>query len=125
MAPCEPTRVTSKRGLLAAMSVTAVLAAVIAVLTLTQLLGPQSGVPGSDKAHHLLAFAALAFPLSAARPRLAPWVVLGAVSYGGLVEIIQPYAGRHAEWGDLVADAGGAILGSVAGAAAGLWRRSG
>ncbi len=116
---------TSQRGFLAAMLVTAVLAAVIAVLTLTQLLGPQSGVPGSDKAHHLLAFAALAFPLAVARPRLAPWVVLGVVGYGGLIEIIQPYAGRQAEWGDLVADTGGAILGSVAGVAAGLWRRRG
>ena len=110
---------------LVAISVTAVLAAVIAVLTLAQLPVHQNGVPGSDKLHHLLAFAALAFPLSAARPRLAPWVVLGVVGYGGLIEIIQPYTGRQAEWGDLVADAGGALLGSVAGAAAGLWRRSG
>ena len=119
-------RFAVRRGYpLVAISVSAVLAAVIAVLTLTQLPVPQSGVPGSDKAHHLLAFAALAFPLSAARPRLAPWVVLGVVAYGGLIEVIQPYTGRHGEWGDLVADAGGAILGSVAGAAAGLWRRSG
>ena len=118
-------RFALRRGFpLVAISVTAVLAAVIAVLTLAQLPVHQNGVPGSDKVHHLLAFAALAFPLSAARPRLAPWVVLGVVAYGALIEIIQPYTGRHAEWGDLVADAGGAILGSVAGAAAGLWRRS-
>ena len=115
-----------RRGFpLVAISVSAVLAAVIAVLTLTQLPSPQIGVPGSDKVHHLLAFAALAFPLSAARPRLAPWVVLGVVGYGGLIEIIQPYTGRQAEWGDLIADAGGAILGSLLGAVTGLWRTRG
>jgi VanZ family protein len=110
---------------LLAISVSAVLAAVIAVLTLTQLPSPQIRVPGSDKVHHLLAFAALAFPLSAARPRLAPWVVLGVVAYGGIIEIIQPYTGRQAEWGDLVADAGGAILGSLLGVLIGLWRTRG
>lgn len=107
-----------------AMFATAALASVIAALTLLHP-GAGIGVPGSDKLQHLLAFAALAFPLSVARPRLAPWVVLGVVGYGGLIDIFQPYAGREADWGDLVADAGGAILGSVAGAAAVLWRRRG
>lgn len=116
----------SRRGtLLVAISATAVLASVIAVFTIAPLPDPQIGVPGSDKVHHLLAFAALAFPLSVARPRLAPWVVLGVVVYGGLIEIIQPHVGRQAEWGDLLADAAGAILGSAAGAASGLWRKRG
>lgn len=100
--------------------VTAILAAVIAALTLGPV--PETGAPGSDKAHHLMAFAALAFPLPAVRPRLAPWVVLGVICYGGFIELIQPSLGRQAELGDLAADAAGAVLGAAAGVALGLWR---
>lgn len=106
-------------ALLAALA-TAALATTVAVVTL--LPAPPAGVPGSDKLHHILAFAALAFPLSVARPRLAPWVVLGVVAYGGLIEIIQPLTGRQAEWADLLADAVGAILGAAAGATLGMVR---
>lgn len=101
----------------------ALLAVVIAVLTLGP--APQSGVPGSDKLHHLLAFAVLAFPLPAARPRLAPWVLLAIIGYGGLIELIQPYVGRQAEWADLAADAAGGAIGAAAGAAFGMWRARG
>lgn len=97
-------------------------AAVIGVLTLTP--APSFSAPGSDKLHHVLAFAALAFPLPVVRPRLAPWMFFGVVAYGGLIEIIQPYVGRQAEWADLFADAGGALLGASAGAAIGFWRIS-
>jgi VanZ family protein len=33
------------------------------------------------------------------------------VAFGGLIEIVQPYVGRGAEWADLVADGLGAALG--------------
>ena len=91
-------------------AVTLVLAVIIAVLTLAPM--PSGGPAGSDKLYHVLAFACLAFPLPLVRPRLALWVVLAVTAYGGMIEMIQPLFGRQAEWGDLVADGIGAILGA-------------
>jgi VanZ family protein len=42
-------------------------------------------------------------------------VVVGVISYGGTIELIQPFFGRQAEWADLVADGVGAVLGGAAG----------
>ena len=92
---------------------TLALAGLIGVMTLTPIQNP--GVPGTDKSHHLIGFAALALPLSFSRPRLAPWVVLAAIGYGGAIEIIQPFVGRSGEVLDLMADAVGAVIGGAAG----------
>ncbi len=92
---------------------TFLLALVIAVLTLMPMPAGGSGVPGSDKLHHFLAFACLAFPLPLLRPRLTIWVILAVILYGGAIELIQPFFGRQAEWADLLADALGAVVGAV------------
>lgn len=97
-----------------ASALTLAVAVVIGVGTLTPM--PDAGIPGSDKTHHIIGFFALSLPLAYARPRLAPWVVLGAIAYGGAIELIQPHVGRSGEVLDLLADA----VGSVAGAAAGV-----
>lgn len=103
---------------------TIVLAAIIAVLTLAPM--PAGGPAGADKAYHVLAFACLAFPLPLVRPRWTVWVILGVIAYGGVIEVIQPFFGRQAEWADLVADGVGAILGAIVARQLGLWlRRSG
>ena len=94
-------------------AVTIVLAVIIAVLTLAPM--PTGGPAGSDKLYHILAFACLAFPLPLVRLRLALWVVLGVIAYGGAIEVIQPFFGRQAEWADLLADGIGAVLGAAAG----------
>jgi len=104
---------TQDSPLAAPLAATLALAALIGFLTLTPIQNP--GVPGSDKSHHLIGFAALALPLSFSRPRLAPWVVLAAIAYGGVIEIIQPYVWRSGEVLDLAADAIGAVLGGAAG----------
>ncbi len=97
-----------------ATAATFALALIIAVLTLAPM--PAVGGPaGSDKAYHILAFAALAFPLPLVRPRLTIWVALGVIAYGGAIELIQPFFGRQAEWADLVADGIGAVVGAVTG----------
>jgi VanZ family protein len=96
-------------------AVTLVLAVVIAVLTLEPM--PAGGPAGSDKIYHILAFACLAFPLPLVRPRFTLWVILGVIAYGGIIEMIQPFFGRQAEWADLVADAIGAVVGAVTGTA--------
>ena len=51
-----------------ALGVTLVLALIIALLTLLPVSAPQ-GVPGTDKAHHLLGFAALTLPSALLYPR--------------------------------------------------------
>lgn len=98
---------------------TLVLGVLIAVLTLAPISGPD--VPGSDKVYHVLACAALAFPLPFARPRFMIPVALAVAVYGGLIELIQPYVGRSGEWADLFADAVGAIIGAGLGALFGNW----
>jgi len=71
-------------------------------------------MPGSDKAHHLLAYAALIFPVALRRPRLWLWFGTGFMLWGGVVELLQPYVNRHAEWLDFMADTLGLLLGFVA-----------
>jgi len=65
----------------------------------------------SDKLMHVIAFAVLVLPLSMIFARKALFIFVGAVAYGLLIEVVQPYAGRMFELGDLWADALGAIIG--------------
>lgn len=96
------------------ISATLVLALIVALLTLTP--APAVGPVGADKIYHLIAFAALAFPLSFVRPKASVWIVVGVIAYGAGIELIQPYVGRSAEWGDLFADVAGAMIGGAVGA---------
>jgi VanZ family protein len=112
---------TKYRAQFIGVALTLFLGIVIAVLTLAPV--SSQDVPGSDKLHHALAFAALAFPLSFARSRLALPVALGVIAYGGMIELIQPYFGRQAEWADFLADILGAITGATLGAQSGKWYR--
>ena len=108
---------TKYRLYLIGIMLTVALGIVIAFLTLAPI--SSKGMPGSDKLHHVLAFAALAFPLPFARPRLAGPVILAVSAYGGLIEIIQPFFGREASWVDFLADIIGATLGGLLGAQCG------
>lgn len=105
-----------------ALAITAIVAVLIGYLTLAPIQNP--GVPGTDKSHHLMAFAALAIPLSLARPRHAPWVILAAAAYGGAIELIQPLVGREKEFLDFISDAAGAVLGGAIGTGLAWLRRS-
>ena len=86
----------------------------IAVAILLGTLFPVSQLPvvdSGDKAAHLIAFALLALPLNlAGHPR---WLLLntGFVLFGGVIEFIQPFVGRHGEWLDLGADMTGVLAG--------------
>ena len=88
----------------------------IVTLTLTvAMLWPMDQPPpapdGSDKLVHLIAFAALAFPLArTGRFGLLP-VFLGASAFGGAIELIQPSFNRTADLNDWVADVIGVVLG--------------
>ena len=89
---------------------------VTAVLTATMLWPinqPAPALDGKDKLIHLMAFAALAFPLArTGRFGLIP-VLLGASTFGGLIEVIQPYFKRSADVQDWIADIAGVALGIV------------
>ena len=114
---CRETFVAREQRNLGPMAIgissTMLLAFLIGVLTLTPIT--VGGPAGSDKAYHALAFASLAFPLSLVRPKLALWVIVGVILYGGAIELIQPFFGRDAEWRDLMADGIGAVMGAAAG----------
>ena len=91
----------------------AFLACLVAVLVLSLVpSSPEALTTGWDKTNHLLGFAGLAFLGCHSYPRRAGAVLLALLAYGGLIEILQfltPY--RLAEWGDLLADALGLVLG--------------
>ena len=90
---------------------TLVLAVIVAVATLTPLPRVVS-VGGSDKFHHIVAFAAMVLPVSLARPRWLPAAALLLAAYGGAIELMQPFVGRSCELADWIADLGGIALGA-------------
>ncbi|MFG6611624.1 VanZ family protein [Sulfitobacter sp. 1A12057] len=74
-----------------------------------------SGVPGTDKVHHVLAFAILTVPCAALHPKRLFRVVFAAAFYWGVIEVIQPYIGRQGETADVLADLLGVGIGAVFG----------
>ena len=108
----------ARLGLLAG----AVLAVVIAYLTLTPV--PEAAeleVRGIDKIYHMIAFAALVFPVIATGPHRWIWMVPLAIAFGGAIELIQPYFNREASWLDFVANAVGVAVGVWSGRVAHRW----
>ncbi|MFO6423330.1 VanZ family protein [Motilimonas sp. KMU-193] len=90
------------------------LSAIILVLISVLSLYPIASlppVPGTDKTHHFIAYALLAFPVALMRPRRWLLLVLGYLVYSGLIEIIQPYVNRYGEWLDLAANGLGLVIG--------------
>ena len=92
---------------------TMIVTAVLTVAMLWPMHQPPLAPDGTDKIVHLIAFAALAFPLARTdRFGLIP-VFFGASAYGGIIEVIQPSFGRSADMQDWVADIAGVVLGIV------------
>lgn len=78
---------------------------------------PQSADLGWDKLNHVAAFSALAFagtlsfPVGHLRRTLT---LVGVLGIGILIEVVQAFVpGRASEWGDLLADAVGILVGAV------------
>ena len=90
---------------------TIIMTLTLSVAMLWPMEAPPPAPEGSDKLVHLVAFAALAFPLArTGRFGLLP-VFIGASAFGGLIEIIQPSFNRSADFNDWVADVVGVIIG--------------
>ena len=83
---------------------------IICLGTLTPL--PQAvDVPGTDKWHHFLAFAALTYPLTVANRRCWLLIIVFGLAFGATIEIIQPYVNRFGCRADFTADAVGVLIG--------------
>ncbi|MDY6824083.1 MAG: VanZ family protein [Thermodesulfobacteriota bacterium] len=68
--------------------------------------------PGTDKTHHIIAYAALMFPAALRRP--SKWWLLGLffIAYSGGIELVQPYVHRYGEWLDMAANTAGVVSGA-------------
>lgn len=92
---------------------TVVVTAGLTVAMLWPIYEPSTAPDGTDKLVHLVAFAALAFPLArTGRVGLIP-VFVGASAFGGLIEVLQPSFGRSADMQDWIADIVGVALGMI------------
>ncbi len=83
-----------------------------AITTLS--LWPLESLPlaaGSDKTHHLIAYAALMFPTALRKPN--NWKLIGLlfIAYSGAIELLQPYVNRYGEWLDMAANTIGVFCG--------------
>jgi VanZ family protein len=68
-------------------------------------------VPGGDKIHHLIAYAALIFPVALRRPKSWYLIVVLFIACSGLIELVQPFVNRYGEWLDLAANIIGLVCG--------------
>ena len=88
---------------------------VLALIILIGMLAPLSGVTtapaGTDKIIHIVAFAALVFPLALTRRIGLFPLFISASLFGGLTEVIQTSVGRDADINDWFADIFGIACG--------------
>ena len=80
-------------------------------------------LPGSDKTHHLIGYAALVFCCALRRPSYWLYMVLGFALWSGAIELIQPYVNRYGEWQDLIANCVGLVFGIGLAQLARYWLR--
>ena len=67
--------------------------------------------PGGDKAHHVVAYAALMFPPALRKP--TGWQLIGFffIAYSGAIELVQPYFNRYGDFLDMAANSAGVVCG--------------
>jgi len=96
------------------LSLTAFLLLLVTALSLWPLPSLPE-VPGSDKTHHLMAYAVVAFPVALRSPVRWWLIIVGVVLYGGKIELIQPFVNRCGEWMDFFASTAGVATGVLLG----------
>ena len=88
---------------------------ILAAITFLSLwpLDVLPSVPGTDKTHHLIAYAVLMLPTALRKPK--NWIIYGLlfIIYSGAIELIQPFVNRYGEWMDLFANSTGIICGVI------------
>jgi len=70
-------------------------------------------VPGTDKTHHFIGYAALMLPTALRQPKHWQIITFAFLAFSGAIEIIQPYVNRYGEWLDMTANAVGLICGFI------------
>ena len=95
--------------------ITLIVTLILTVAMLWPLEAPPPAPDGSDKVVHLIAFAALSFPLSRTGRFGLLSIFVGASVFGGLIELIQPSFNRSANMNDWVADIAGVVVGILCG----------
>ena len=87
----------------------------LAVITLSSLwpLDKLPSVPGTDKTHHVIAYAILMFPTAVRKPDR--WILFGLffIAYSGAIELFQPYVNRYGDWLDMAANTTGVVCGLI------------
>jgi len=68
-------------------------------------------VPGTDKTHHFIAYAALMLPTALRQPKQWLMITLAFLMFSGIIELVQPYVNRYGEWLDMAANAFGLVCG--------------
>jgi len=68
-------------------------------------------VPGTDKTHHIIAYAVLMLPTALRKPDKWLLFALFFIAYSGAIELLQPYVNRYGEWLDMAANTSGVVLG--------------
>ena len=101
------------------ISLTVIMTLTLSIAMLWPMDQPLLAPEGSDKLIHLIAFAVLCLPLAyTCRFGLVP-IFIGAITFGGAVELIQPSFNRMADINDWIADIAGTVFGIFCGW---LWR---
>ena len=95
----------------AAPTLTIFLALAIGYLSLSPL-DDLPKAPGGDKLHHFIAYACLTFPMMFANAQKWPRIMVPAIAYGGVIELVQPYVNRYGEWLDFAANSAGCLIGA-------------
>ena len=94
------------------LHITLILLVSIATLSLWPVAHLPS-VPGTDKTHHFIAYAALMLPTALRQPKHWVMITLAFLAFSGAIELIQPYVNRYGEWLDMAANAFGLICGFI------------
>lgn len=89
--------------------------AMLAAITFLSLwpLDKLPSVPGTDKTHHIIAYAILMFPTALRKPNR--WILFGLffIAYSGAIELLQPYVNRYGDWLDMLANTTGVVCGLI------------
>jgi VanZ family protein len=70
-------------------------------------------VPGTDKTHHLIAYATLMLPTALRKPKYWLAIALFFIACSGAIELLQPYVNRYCEFKDLLANIAGLVCGFI------------
>ncbi|MBW4533032.1 MAG: VanZ family protein [Pleurocapsa minor HA4230-MV1] len=70
-------------------------------------------VPGTDKTHHLIAYAILMLPTALRQPKYWLAIALFFIACSGAIELLQPYVNRYCEFKDLLANIAGLVCGFI------------